>query len=423
MVKAWDSDGHVFESEKTFADPYWDQSLRGRRPMVVETDALGNLSYMIDSLSMPRLTTGRDGPGVAIAYPLSKNGVESPRWMEEVASAREMGHTETLASAELHTAAARVEQLDREDVSVQVNYPTLFLTWPIAHDPQLGAACARSYNNWIADISSQAPDRLKWVTVIDPADPKEAAREIERTKGMGSVGVMVLGTVGNRWITEPNFEPIWATAAECDLSVAVHIGYNCPAIDNMCTTGQDENVIGFVFPLLLGFWAVMRSGVLDRYPRLRVGFLENGCRWLDFMTKRITENGFFKQREVTLLGAKKIQAALSADQVGGSGLGRPPSFKTELLPEEYIQRGQVFVNAEVDEAQVRFVVEEYGDDFLLFASDIPHAHRIVRPIDKLMARTDLSDDTKRKILVDNNARFYGLPVPQLVDVKAAASAD
>jgi len=30
----------------------------------------------------------------------------------------------------------------------------------------------RAYNSWVADLTSQYPDRLKWVTVIDPVDPQ-----------------------------------------------------------------------------------------------------------------------------------------------------------------------------------------------------------------------------------------------------------
>ena len=34
--------------------------------------------------------------------------------------------------------------------------------------------------------------------------------------------------------------------------------------------------------------------------------------------------------------------------IGGSGMMRPSAYTSELLPEQYIERGQVFVNCEVD---------------------------------------------------------------------------
>ena len=48
----------------------------------------------------------------------------------------------------------------------------------------------------------------------------------------------------------------------------------------------------------------------------------------------------------------------------------------------------------------------------MFAANIPHGHRVIDPISKFLERDDLGQETKRKILVDNTTRFYGLPVPQ-----------
>ena len=139
MLQAYDCDSHVWEGERTFADPYWDPRYRDRRPVVVETDAQGDLSFMIDSLSFPRLT----GPAIGIGgNPVSLNGQPSGQFTRSRATAAKKGHVDTLASCELHLAADRVEQLDREHVAVQVNFPSLFLTWPIAPDPKIGCALA-----------------------------------------------------------------------------------------------------------------------------------------------------------------------------------------------------------------------------------------------------------------------------------------
>ena len=409
MIKVYDSDSHVWEGEHTFADPYWDPAFANRRPMVVQSDPTGNLSFIIDSISFPQVT----GPSIRIGgNPVSKDGVPSPSMRRHLEQQPGKWNVETLESAELRTAAARLEQMDREHVAVEVNYPSMLLTWPLAYDNALGNVICRAYNSWIADVSGQAPDRLKWVTVINPGDPHEAAREIRRTKEMGSVGVMLLGMVGNKHIDDPSMEPVWATAAETELPVAVHIGFCCPGMDSLYDNVADVNTMPFVFSLLLGFQRVFASGLLDRYPNLRVGFLENGARWLDFMVKRIAEqSGRYEARTTSTGGRPPVPPG----GIGGTSLARG-AYKSEGLPEDYIREGRVFVNAEVDENQLPFVVQEYGDQFLLFASDIPHGHRVVDPVTKFLNKTDLSEETKRRILVDNTARFYGLPVPEAVAV-------
>jgi hypothetical protein len=71
MIKAWDADGHVSESEVTFSDKYWDPKLKDRRPSIVETGPDGPLYWMIDTRSFPV----RSGPYQQAGFPLSRNGV------------------------------------------------------------------------------------------------------------------------------------------------------------------------------------------------------------------------------------------------------------------------------------------------------------------------------------------------------------
>ncbi|MDE2838101.1 MAG: amidohydrolase family protein [Chloroflexota bacterium] len=370
---AWDADGHVYESEQTFSDAYWDAALADRRPVVVEASP-GRLSWMIDGRAFPVSS----GPNQALGgTPASKGGVpaRTPASLE----------VNPIESSELRSAAARIAHIERERIEVQVNYPTMLLTWPIAHDPQLGAAIARAYNNWMADLSSQAPDRLKWVTVVDPTDPRAAAREIERTSELGSSGVMLLGMVGEKHLDDPTMEPVWEAASDLDLPVSVHVGFCCPPLGNLYTTSNDTMVVPFAFTVLMAFQRIVSTGLLDRYPRLRVAFLEAGCSWVDFMVERITE---------------RLEGPL--------GRRRGREYSSELLPAEYIARGQLAFGFEVEEGQLPYFVDRYGPDCLLFASDIPHVHRVLDAVNVLEERSDLNGEVKQKLLVDNTARFYGI---------------
>ena len=393
MLLGWDADGHVHESEATFSNKYLDPQFRDRRPVVVETGTPEDWVWIVDEKVYPR----NAGPGGAHGGPRvgSRNGVISQRYQATKPF-------DPVESTEFHSAEARVRQMDKEHLAVQVNYPTMFLGWPLARNPALGCALARSYNNWMADISGQAPDRLKWVTVIDPGDPQEAAREIERTVEMGSVGVMLLGMVGNKHIDDPSMEPIWAAAAETGLPVALHVGFCCPALGELYGAG-DSLVVPFALTVLMGFQRVVSTGLLDRYPKLRVAFLEAGIGWVDFMVDRINE---YSGRPGTRLTSPRVAA-------GGSGFILR-AYTSELLPAEYIKSGRLFFGFEPDEEGLPHFIEEYGDDCLVHASDIPHFDRLVDTTSLIQERQDIGEETKRKLLVDNTAQFYGLPVPAAV---------
>ena len=388
-MKAWDADGHVYEWEGTFADPYWDPRFRELRPQVVDLDGRGALSWYIDD----RLFPVRTGPNQKLGgTPASKDGAPSAGQRSKA--------RDPLDSAELRNAAARLAQLDDENIEVQVNFPTMLLSWPLVHTPGLGSAIAHSYNSWIADVSSRAPDRLKWVTCIDPSEPQQAEAEIYRTKELGSVGVMVFGLAGNKHLNDAIYEPVWRACAETGLPIAVHPSFSCPALGDLYETWLEHISLAFSIPVLLAFHRIMSTGLLDRYPTVKVGLMETGCQWVPFMVERVEENSGAATRTTS-----------------GTRSGRP-GYAAQLLPEEYIRRGQVFVGFEVNEPLLPAIVELYGDDCWLHASDIPHQHRMFRAGDFFLERSGLSQQTKRKLLVDNTARFYGIKVGQPVGVPA-----
>ena len=384
MLKAWDADGHVMESEATFGEPYWDLEPAHRRPVVVESDHSGTLSWVIDS----RLFPVRTGPYQSAGSPLSKDGAP---WRAPNSSLMALRREhDTVESAEFRSAAIRLEQLDRENIDVQINYPTMFLSYPITYDPRLGTALTRSYNNWIADVCSQAPDRLKWVTAIDPQAPEEAAKEVYRTAEMGSVGVMILGMTGDIRVDDPQLEGVWAAAAETNLSVGVHVGHSFRALGQVSDTHHDKTVLPFWLTLMFGFQRVIAKGIADKYPDLRIAFLEGGCAWVPGLVDRIAEH------------------------CGLPGSRGGPSFRTGYLaehyPQEYIKRGQIYFGFEVDEGVLPYVLEEFGDECWLYASDIPHRDRLYDAVRIFQERTDIGEETKRKLLIDNTARFYGLDI-------------
>ena len=384
MVIAWDADGHVDEWEGTFADAYLEPAFRDRRPTVVNADEAG--TYF--TWEIPGRGRFRVG-----SSPSSKGNVNAQE-NERLADWRG-----SMESGEFRSAAARAQVLDAEETGVQVNYPTLLLAHPLTPDTALNQALTRAYNNWIADISNQDPGRFKWVTVIDPTDPAEAAREILRSKDMGSVGVMVAGTYGSRAIADPFFDPVWAAAQETGLPLAVHPCFGSQGLaDEYAAYGANQ----FHLSVLIGFRSVLSSNVLDRFPGVRVGFLETGCTWLDFAAEQvdlIVHDAKFRDE----------RGAARAEHRARIARGLP-----EGSVEDYIRAGRVFVGFEVDEEMVPYVLQRWGEDCWVYASDIPHGHRILSAPQQFMNRPDISAQAKRKLLIDNTARFYGLPIPASV---------
>ena len=380
-INAYDGDGHVEEWEETFSNKYLEPTFRDRRPKVIETGEYEHdYKWLIDD------ETFRIG-----GSPSSKNGIVST---EYVKMAKWRGPHE---SGEFHSAKDRLAVMDAEDTWISVNYPTLFLQWPISKDPKLNQALTRAYNNWVADISDQAPERLKWVTVVDAFDPQEAVREMVRTKAMGSLGVMVLGEYNEKGLDHEDFAPLWETAQDIGMPINVHPGTGALAAwEAFPSVAHDQ----FLMSVVRGFKTICSSGLLDRYPGVNVSFLETGCTWVDFAI------------EVMDFRLDNIRHRIQLDALRSEHKPIIERGLPKMTPMEYIKAGRIFIGFEVDDDLLPYMVNKYGTDCWVYASDIPHAHRKPDSPKFVLNRTDLSDTAKEKILWHGTARLYGLDLPE-----------
>jgi predicted TIM-barrel fold metal-dependent hydrolase len=144
----------------------------------------------------------------------------------------------------------------------------------------------------------------------------------------------------------------------------------------------------FPLELMLAMGAMIVGGVLEKFPALRVGFLEGNCGWLPWWLHRLDDQW------------KKY----------GSG----ESTRLSGLPSEYFTR-QCFIGTDVDEALLRVVIDDIGDDNIVMSVDYPHADGpYPHGLDTFLALTGVGADSKRKIMWDNCVRLYGFPEEALL---------
>lgn len=169
------------------------------------------------------------------------------------------------------------------------------------------------------------------------------------------------------------------------MPLAVHgapsLGFGFDYSDSFIETHTLEHPI----PLLIHFTSMIFRGVFDRFPKLRVAYLESGAGWVPFMLDRMEEE--FERR----------------------GSRWCPTLQKR--PAEYIRSGNIYVSCEVEETTLPSVVNAIGADHILFASDYPHERdreAFLHDIPEFVERTDLSDAIKDQILYHNPRAFYGL---------------
>jgi uncharacterized protein len=363
-VKVFDTDAHVEESEDTFAsiqDQFGDAA-----PRVIEGGR--RAFWLIEGRAFPRL---------------SGNGVHtfgSPH-LKRAAGHVDPERRARVESQELRDPRARLEDMDHEGIDISVLFPTMFLVWPLADNPALGRALCRSYNEWIAAKCKASGGRLRWVATVPLPDIEGSVDEVIHAKKLGASGVMTLGTAGTLTLSDRRLDPFYAAAQDHAMPVCVHVGWSFPPISNLYDNVYETMITPFVLPLFMGFSSILIGGVLERFPKLKVGFFEAGVEWVPYWLDRMER--FYKQPP------------------GGSKKSDLPARS----PAEYIRGGRVYFSCELDEARIGMVADAIGDDCILYSSDLPHAHRVFDAIKLFHGRSDLRETTKAKILA-NGARFF-----------------
>ncbi len=235
-------------------------------------------------------------------------------------------------------------------------------------------------------LSARATQRLKVGALVPLQDPELAAEEarfaVERLEAVTLV--LPSQPINGRTIYDRAYDPLWETAQELDVAISfhgIHAGYN----ELLGTRYLDNLVLGHAagqpVELMLCLGGVLTGGVLSRFPRLRMAFLEGNCAWLPWWLWALDERW--------------------------EKWGERQHFAQEASPSELFRR-QCFVSVEPDEDLARHVVAELGDENLVISTDWPHDDSAYPcSMDHFLAR-DLSEQAKRRILWDNCASLYDL---------------
>jgi aminocarboxymuconate-semialdehyde decarboxylase len=99
-------------------------------------------------------------------------------------------------------------------------------------------------------------------------DAEAAASELDRTAAAGAIGVIISANVENANIGELALDPFWRKAEALGLPVLLHpvLAGAVPRVGKFAL-GQ---IAHYTYDTTLGIGSLIMSGVLDRFPRLKL---------------------------------------------------------------------------------------------------------------------------------------------------------
>jgi predicted TIM-barrel fold metal-dependent hydrolase len=377
--KILDSDMHVFEPHDlyfTYMDPKWGARIPRGEPRKKH----GQIKF-----------TFGDG------RPIRPSGVQAlaatvPQTIVDESSPGEAAVADRYEKPlkRGYDAVAQLEAMDEEGIDVAV----LFRTFPLHCDDSLDAEYAndlcRAWNSWMVDFCKENQDRLKPSALITLHDVDLAVDETRRVvTELGAVGLSLVPEPANgRHVHDRYYDRLWHEAEKLDVPICFHpaASPNQDQVVHRFRGHANEAVLINAFrnpiELMLAVGSFCAGGVLERFPNLRVAFLEGNCSWLPWALYRLDERWQLRK-----------------------GYANEPLSRR---PSEYFLR-QCFISVDVEEDLVTDVISRIGDVNLVVSTDYPHADsHWPNAINRFMAIDEISTESRRKILWDNCARLYNV---------------
>jgi len=290
----------------------------------------------------------------------------------------------------------RIKDMKTDGVSAEVLYPSLGLGLYCVEDAALQEALFQAYNDWVIDYCAKVPDRLYAVALLSMFDVDHAIAEMERCKKRGIVGTMIWQVPHPKLpFSDSHYERFWAASQDLELPVHLHIltGFG-GSMTRQTSHGVSRFRIGVnqTREIEDALFEIIFTGVLERYPKLKVVSVENEIGWIPFWLGQC-DKAFKRHRHSEKLPIDK-------------------------LPSEYFFR-QIYATFFNDHVGGR-LFSWWGVDNCMWSNDYPHQNSTWpnsrEVINRDMGHLPVAD--RDKLLNSNVRKLYNLKAPASLPVAA-----
>jgi predicted TIM-barrel fold metal-dependent hydrolase len=377
-----DADSHVMETPDWLV-PYADPAVRERmRPLYVSTVKPGEESFIEELRRRHAEPAYREREAEEIL--LRKNWRATGSFVKE----------------------DRPRALDLLGFSSQLVFNTFLNKYLLrseqGDDPGFGYGLARAHNRAIVDFCS-VDRRLLGVGYVPLADFERSRAHAREAIELGCKALMIPSACPEHHSpSHIGLDPVWAQAQEAGLPVVLHVGgggqllhpsyfvNGLPAVPDFHGGAENFRSIDYMaipYPPMQTLATLILDGVLDRFPRLKVGVIEQGASWLPgWMRTLDSAHDAFRKNE------ERLQ-------------------KLALRPSEYVRR-QIRVTPYPAE-DVGWIVANAGEEVCLFSSDYPHVEGGRNPLRRFEASlAGTSEAAKQRFYCDNFVDLMGAGLPE-----------
>jgi predicted TIM-barrel fold metal-dependent hydrolase len=279
--------------------------------------------------------------------------------------------------------------------------------WEHRDDIDFAYGVARAHNRGMLEFCSVDP-RLLATCYVPLADFDRAAAMTDEVLEAGTAAILVAsGCPEHHSPSHIGLDPVWARAQEAHVPVVFHVGGTGDLIEQAYFDnglpippdfhGGEENFrsvdyMGIPHPPMQTLATMIFDGVLERFPEMRIGVIEQGAIWMPSWMRQM-ESAF----DAFVRHEERLQAL-------------------SMRPSEYVQR-QVRATPYPTE-DVGWIIEQAGPHVCMFSSDYPHVEGGRKPLERFEASLGDASERVRDAFYRSNFEDLMGPVIDRVPVPA-----
>ncbi|HEX5588439.1 MAG TPA: amidohydrolase family protein [Acidimicrobiia bacterium] len=290
-----------------------------------------------------------------------------------------------------HDAVARLADMDLDGVEAEVLYVGAGGASLMALDPTDMVEAIRAINSASIEWASVDPKRLMPVYILPINDIDASVKEVERVVAEHGKAVqvpLIPREQGAPPYWDEYYDPLWDVISETGVPISQHVGANRYLMADVMSEdptpfmGIMQSLPPIFMSECVADWTV--SGVLERWPRLKVVLVEAGIGWIPYFLERldtmVDNHGW--------------------DTFPGKAISEKPSF--------YWHRNMA-ATFEQDLAGIR-LLDLIGIENLMWATDYPHPDSTWPRSQEILTThfQDLPKDEIEMIASGNVTRLYNL---------------
>jgi predicted TIM-barrel fold metal-dependent hydrolase len=248
--------------------------------------------------------------------------------------------------------AERVKDMAIDGIDATVLYSTRALTLYSSQNPELQEACFKVYNDWLAEFCGYAPERFAGLALIALWDAERGTKELERTRKLGLRGAQIWSSPPEYLprYDEPAYDRFWAAAQDLNVPISLHLNTG----GNKKGAYRSSDSYSYTYTRMVmaqsevqtSLLSMIFSGLLSRFPRLRLVCAEGDIAWIPALLAR-------------------------ADKYYASRMRRGHQFELEMTPSEYFKRN-IWATFIKDPVGLRTYREGDWAERICWSTDYPH---------------------------------------------------